>query len=120
MKMVLRRAVVHSQKAKGLQDVLISDKPAQDGQYRAEVNGKLCTAIYNVFVGHYYVDDIYGVIKDYEGTYRVVDYYERPEVLGHCETKDKAKAIADQRDKDTDGECQVYIEKMIGGYWTNV
>ena len=38
-----------------------------DGRF-AEVtilqyNGKKCTVIYNIFAG-YYVDDIYGVIKD--------------------------------------------------------
>lgn len=26
-------------------------------------NGKKCTGIFNVFVGRYYVDDIYGVIE---------------------------------------------------------
>ena len=30
----------------------------------AEYNGKRCTAVYNGFVGLYYVDDIYGVLSD--------------------------------------------------------
>lgn len=30
----------------------------------AEYNGKRYTAIYNVFVGMYYVDDIYGVLLE--------------------------------------------------------
>ena len=35
-----------------------------DNQYIAEYNGVRCSAIYNPFVGHFYVDDKYGVIKD--------------------------------------------------------
>ncbi len=27
----------------------------------AEVNGVKCTAIFNFFTGHYYVDDMYGI-----------------------------------------------------------
>lgn len=34
-----------------------------DNDIVVEYNGKKCTAIYNIFAG-YYVDDIYGVIKD--------------------------------------------------------
>lgn len=34
-----------------------------DNNIIVEYNGKKCTAIYNIFAG-YYVDDIYGVIKD--------------------------------------------------------
>jgi len=29
-------------------------------------NGKKCTAVFNVFVGAYYVDDVYGVIEEGE------------------------------------------------------
>ena len=29
-----------------------------------EYNGKICTAIYNIFACIYYVDDIYGIIKE--------------------------------------------------------
>lgn len=32
--------------------------------YIAEYEGKKCTAIFNPFVGQYYVDDIYGVLKE--------------------------------------------------------
>lgn len=32
-----------------------------DNLYLAEYNGVRCTAIYNPFVGRYYVDDVYGV-----------------------------------------------------------
>lgn len=35
-----------------------------DNQYIAEYNGTRCSAIFNPFVGRYYVDDKYGVIKD--------------------------------------------------------
>lgn len=32
-----------------------------DNLYLAEYNGVRCTAIYNPFVGRYYVDDVYGL-----------------------------------------------------------
>jgi len=35
-----------------------------DNQYLAEYNGVKCTAIYNIFTGCYYVDDVFGVFKD--------------------------------------------------------
>jgi len=35
-----------------------------DNLYLAEVNGIKCTAIFNFFVGRYFVDDVYGVVKD--------------------------------------------------------
>lgn len=35
-----------------------------DNQYVAEYNGVKCGAVYNPFVGRYYVDDKYGRIKD--------------------------------------------------------
>jgi len=35
-----------------------------DNQYLADYNGVKCTAIFNPFVGRYYVDDKYGVIKE--------------------------------------------------------
>lgn len=117
MGMTFKRAVVQSQQKKGLQDVLISEKPKKDGKYRARIGSKLCTAIYDVFVGYYYVDDVYGVIKDYEGTYRVVDYYEDFVILGYCETEEQAQVIAEQRNQDTDGECNISIKKMINGNW---
>ena len=39
-------------------------KSIGDNLYLAEVNGVKCTAIFNFFVGHYFVDDVYGVVKD--------------------------------------------------------
>ncbi len=35
-----------------------------DNLYWAEYNGVRCTAIYNPFVGKYYVDDVYGLHID--------------------------------------------------------
>jgi hypothetical protein len=35
-----------------------------DNQYLADFGGVKCTAIYNPFVGTYYVDDKYGIVKD--------------------------------------------------------
>ena len=35
-----------------------------DNQYLAEYNGVKCTAVFNLFTGCYYVDDVYGIIKD--------------------------------------------------------
>ena len=32
-------------------------------RYLAEVNGVRCTAIFNVFTGNYYIDDVYGIQK---------------------------------------------------------
>ncbi len=32
-----------------------------DNLYLAEVSGVRCTAIFNIFTGHYYVDDVYGI-----------------------------------------------------------
>lgn len=32
--------------------------------YLAEYNGIRCTAIFNIFTGAYYVDDVYGVLKE--------------------------------------------------------
>ena len=46
-----------------LKDATILDKVG-DNQYVAEYNGVKCSAIYNPFVGRFYVDDKYGVIKD--------------------------------------------------------
>lgn len=35
-----------------------------DNDYLADYNGVKCHAIYNLFVGRYYVDDKYGVIRE--------------------------------------------------------
>ena len=46
-----------------LRDATIIDKVG-DNKYIAEYEGVKCTAIFNPFVGRYYVDDKYGVTKD--------------------------------------------------------
>ena len=35
-----------------------------DNLYLAEYNGIRCTAIFNPFVGQYFVDDVYGIQKE--------------------------------------------------------
>lgn len=35
-----------------------------DNKYVAEYGGVKCSAIYNPFVGRFYVDDKYGIIRD--------------------------------------------------------
>ena len=37
-----------------------------DNQYLAEYNGVRCTAIFNPFVGRYFVNDVYGQIQEAE------------------------------------------------------
>ena len=45
-----------------LAEATIIDKLG-DNRYIAEYGGVKCTAIFNPFVGRFYVDDKYGVIK---------------------------------------------------------
>ena len=53
-------AMVHSIKA--IKEVEIIEKRG-DNDYLAKVGDVVCTAIFNPFVGLYYVDDVYGVVK---------------------------------------------------------
>ena len=39
-------------------------KQIGDNLYLAEVNGVQCTAIFNIFTGTYYVDDVYGIQRE--------------------------------------------------------
>ena len=39
-------------------------KSIGDNLYLAEVNGVQCTAIFNPFAGRYFVDDVYGIVKE--------------------------------------------------------
>ena len=61
-------AYIHSLKDKTNDHHVLGEaeiiKNIGDNQYLAEYNGVKCTAIFNVFTGYYYVDDIFGVIKD--------------------------------------------------------
>ena len=52
-------AMVHSIKA--VKEVEIIEKRG-DNDYLAKVGDVVCTAIFNPFVGLYYVDDLYGVV----------------------------------------------------------
>lgn len=56
------QCVIHSLGGKEAEATIL-DKVG-DNKYIAEYNGVKCTAIYNFFNGHYYVDDKYGVIRD--------------------------------------------------------
>lgn len=53
-------AMVHSINA--IKEVEIIEKRG-DNDYLAKVGDVVCTAIFNPFVGLYYVDDVYGVVK---------------------------------------------------------
>ena len=53
-------AMVHSINA--VKEVEIIEKRGYNG-YLAKVDDVVCTAIFNPFVGLYYVDDVYGVVK---------------------------------------------------------
>ena len=39
-------------------------KSIGDNLYLAEYRGVRCTAIFNFFDGHYYVDDVYGIVAE--------------------------------------------------------
>ena len=59
---IKEQAHIHSLDG-GLAEVTILKKTG-DNQYLAEYNGVRCTAIFNPFVGRFYVDDKYGIVKD--------------------------------------------------------
>lgn len=45
-------------------EITVLDKPDKDKNcYIVEYNGIKCTAIFNWFVGAFYADDVYGVVK---------------------------------------------------------
>jgi len=55
------KAFVHSKNA--LDEVTILEV-RDNNNVVAEYQGKKCTAIFNIFTGLYYVDDLYGVISE--------------------------------------------------------
>lgn len=59
--MFTAKAMIHSIKAQDKVTIL-HEKNLND--VIAEYKGKRCTAVFNPFVGLYYVDDIYGVLSD--------------------------------------------------------
>ena len=62
------QAYIHSWKDKELDRHVLGEaeiiRCIGDNQYLAEVNGVRCTAIFNIFTGRYYVDDVYGILED--------------------------------------------------------
>lgn len=59
--MFTTKAMIHSLNAQG-EATILHEKNNND--VIAEYNGKRCTAVFNPFVGLYYVDDIYGILPD--------------------------------------------------------
>ena len=55
------QARIHSLDGQFDEVTIISEK--SDNDIIVDYNGVHCTAIYNVFVGCYYVDDVYGIVK---------------------------------------------------------
>ena len=65
MEQIKEKMVIHSLNG-GLADATIIEKLG-DNDYMAEYNGVRCHAIYNVFRDRFYVDDVYGIIRDGKG-----------------------------------------------------
>lgn len=57
-------AHIHSLDGKLGEATIIKKMEGHDNKYLAEYNGVQCTAIFNGFVGRYYVDDKYGIIPN--------------------------------------------------------
>lgn len=55
------RAMIHSLGQPAEVEIVLEQG---DSKVIAKYNNTYCTAIYNIFVGLYYVDDIYGVLND--------------------------------------------------------
>lgn len=55
------QARIHSLGGQFAEVTIISEK--SDNDVIVDYNGVRCTAIYNIFAGCYYVDDIYGIVK---------------------------------------------------------
>ena len=55
------QARIHSLDGQFDEVTIISEK--SDNDIIVDYNGVRCTAIYNVFVGCYYVDNVYGIVK---------------------------------------------------------
>lgn len=46
-----------------LREITVLDK-TEDNRYIVEYGGALCSAIFNIFVGEFYADDVFGIIKE--------------------------------------------------------
>ena len=55
------QARIHSLDGQFDEVTIVSEK--SDNDIIVDYNGVRCTAIYNIFVGCYYVDDVYGIVK---------------------------------------------------------
>lgn len=55
------QARIHSLDGQFDEVTIVSEK--SDNDVIVDYNGVRCTAIYNIFAGCYYVDDIYGIVK---------------------------------------------------------
>lgn len=55
------QARIHSLDGQFDEVTIVSEKSCND--IIVDYNGVRCTAIYNIFAGCYYVDDIYGIVK---------------------------------------------------------
>lgn len=55
------QARIHSLDGQFDEVTIVSEKSCND--IIVDYNGVRCTAIYNAFVGCYYVDDVYGIVK---------------------------------------------------------
>jgi len=57
---------IHSLKKDGKQTLAMATIEKQTGEnsFIADYNGVKCTAVFNPFVGRYYVDDKFGIIHD--------------------------------------------------------
>ena len=60
------QAYIHSLKDRHVLGEAEIIRQIGDNLYLAEVNGVRCTAIFNFFTGTYYVDDVYGIVKETE------------------------------------------------------
>ena len=55
------QARIHSLNGQFDEVTIVSEK--SDNDIIVDYNGVRCTAIYNIFAGCYYVDDVYGIVK---------------------------------------------------------
>lgn len=66
--MIPYKTTGHINSLKGeLAEITVLEKPNENiNQYIVSYRGIKCTAIYNWFVGAFYVDDIFGIISENE------------------------------------------------------
>ena len=64
---------IHSLKKDGQGELALATiiEKIGDNLYLADYNGVKCTAIFNIFVGRYYVDDVYGRVDKRKITMKI-------------------------------------------------